>query len=338
MNVYWLLAVAALASFLLTRIVMSIANARRLLDVPNERSSHTVPVPRGGGMAIVLTFLASMAIATSLWAADRDLYMAILGGGALVALVGLLDDVRGVSAAWRLALHFLSALWALYCLGGVREELLPGAPWVLVQVLGVVSIVWLINLYNFMDGVDGLAGVETVTVCLGGVILYTSSPAGDMAWFPPGILLASTIGFLAWNRPPARIFLGDSGSGFLGFVMALFCIHSAWVDSALFWGWLILLGAFIVDSSVTVIRRALRRQHLGTAHRSHAYQFASRKYRGHAVVSLAFGAINLAWLLPIAVLVGAGQFPPVPALLVAYLPLIGLAYHFKAGAAELQTH
>jgi Fuc2NAc and GlcNAc transferase len=335
-NVYWLLLAAALASFLLSRIVMRIAEERRLLDIPNARSSHTQPVPRGGGVAIVLTFMMSMAIATCYWTPDGKLLAAILGGGALVALIGLVDDFRDVSVGWRLAVHVLSALWALYWLGGIPEGLLPAAPSALLQVLGIVSIVSLINLYNFMDGIDGLASIETVTVCLGGVVLYTCSPTGDMAWIPPAMMLASTVGFLAWNYPPARIFLGDAGSGFLGFMMAIFCVHAAHLDSRLFWAWLILLGVFVVDSCVTLMRRALRRQPLRMAHRSHAYQFASRKYRGHAVVSLAVGAINLGWLLPMALLVAAGRVLPVPALLIAYIPLIALAFHFKAGAAELQ--
>ncbi len=336
MNVYGLLLAAVLVSFLLTRIVMRIAVERRLLDVPNERSSHAHPVPRGGGVAIILTFMLSMTIATSFWTPDGTLLAAILGGGALVAFVGLVDDFRDVSVGWRLASHVLAALWALYWLGGVPEGLLPGAPSALIQFLGIVSILWLINLYNFMDGIDGLASIETVTVCLGGVVLYASRPTGDMAWIPPAMMLASTAGFLVWNYPPARIFLGDAGSGFLGFMMAVFCVHAAHLDTALFWAWMILLGVFIVDSFVTLIRRALRRQPLKTAHRSHAYQFASRKYRGHAVVSLAVGAINLVWLLPMALLVAKGRVLPVPALLIAYLPLIGLAFHFKAGAAELQ--
>jgi Fuc2NAc and GlcNAc transferase len=335
-NVYWLWLAAVLASFLLTWVVMRIAEERRLLDVPNERSSHAHPVPRGGGVAIVLTFMMSMLIATGFWTSDGTLLAAILGGGALVALIGLFDDFRDVSVEWRLALHVLSALWGLYWLGGIPEGLLPGAPSALIQVLGIVSIVWLINLYNFMDGIDGLASIEAVTVCLGGVVLYTCSPTGDMAWIPPAMMLASTVGFLVWNYPPARIFLGDAGSGFLGFMMAVFCVHAAHLDFTLFWAWLILLGVFIVDSFVTLIRRALRRQHLRTSHRSHAYQFASRKHRGHAAVSLAVGAINLVWLLPMALLVAMGRVPPIPALLIAYLPLIGLAFHFKAGAAELQ--
>jgi Fuc2NAc and GlcNAc transferase len=335
-SVYWLLLAAVLVSFLLTRAVMRIAVERRLLDIPNERSSHAHPVPRGGGVAIALTFMMSMAIATSFWTPDGKLFAAILGGGALVALVGLFDDLRDMSVGWRLVLQVLSALWALYWLGGIPEGLLPAAPSALVQVLGIVSIVWLINLYNFMDGIDGLASIETVTVCLGGVVLYACRPTGDMAWFPPAMMLASTVGFLAWNYPPARIFLGDAGSGFLGFMMAVFSVRAAHLDSALFWSWLILLGVFIVDSLVTLTRRALRRQPLRTAHRSHAYQFASRKYRAHGVVSLAVGAINLVWLLPMALLVAKGRVSPIPALLIAYLPLIGLAFYLKAGAAELQ--
>ena len=202
--------------------------------------------------------------------------------------------------------------------------------------LGLICIVWLINLYNFMDGIDGIASIEAITVCLGSLVVYASSISDDTVWILPAILLACVAGFLFWNYPPARIFLGDAGSGFLGFMMAVFCIQAAQREPAVFWAWIILLGVFIVDSGVTLARRMLRRQRLHEAHRSHAYQFASRKYGAHAPVSLAVGAINLIWLLPLALLAASGRAPAIPALLIAYAPLIWLAFHFKAGAPELQ--
>ena len=335
MNMHWLWPAAAVLSFALTWMTIRFAEKRRLLDFPNERSSHDRPVPRGGGIAIVLTFMAGMAGA-GLPGAAGDRLVAVLGGGGLVALVGLVDDYRDVPATRRLVLQFLAATWALYWLGGVDEEILPGVPMMLVNILGVVCTVWLINLYNFMDGIDGIACIETITVCIGGIVLYAFGGAHDTAWIPPAMLLASVAGFVFWNFPPARIFLGDAGSGFLGFMMAVFCLQAARVEPVLFWGWIVLLGVFIVDSGVTLARRMLRRQRLYEAHRSHAYQFASRKHGRHAPVSLAVGVINLVWLLPVALLTATGRVPVLVALLIAYSPLIWLAFHFKAGAPELQ--
>jgi Fuc2NAc and GlcNAc transferase len=333
-NVHWLWPAAAVASFALTWAAMRLAERRQLLDVPNERSSHARPVPRGGGVAVVLTFMAGVLVACYYGMLDASLLALVLGGGTLLGLVGVADDYRDVPAGWRLVLHMLVAGWALYWLGGIPSELLPGVPSMLLNFVGLLCIVWFINLYNFMDGIDGIAGIETITVCLGSLVLHAFGISDDTVWIPPAILLASVAGFLFWNYPPARIFLGDAGSGFLGFMMAVFCIQAAQLEPAMFWAWIILLGVFVVDASVTLARRMLRRQRVEEAHRSHAYQFASRKYAAHAPVSLAVGAINLVWLLPLALLVASGRAPAIPALLIAYAPLIWLAFHFKAGAPE----
>lgn len=336
MSVHWLWPAGAVVSFILTWLTIRFARQRQLLDFPNERSSHDRPVPRGGGIAVVLTFMAGMIGLGLSGIADARLLMVVLGGGGLVAFVGLVDDYRNVPVTRRLILQFLAAGWAVYWSGGVPEEILPGAPLMLVNFLGVISIVWLINLFNFMDGIDGIASIETATVCLGGILLYVLGTDGETVWIFPAMLLAAVSGFVLWNFPPARIFLGDAGSGFLGFMMAVFCHQAAQFESAWFWAWLILLGVFIVDATLTLVRRMLRRQRLDEAHRTHAYQFASRKHGGHAPVSLAVGVINLAWLLPMALLAATGRVPALLALLIAYAPLIGLAFHFKAGAPELQ--
>jgi len=335
-NLHWLWPAAAVASFALTWAIMRCAGRLRMLDLPNERSSHAQPVPRGGGIAIVLTFTAGVVIAGFHGILDSRLLAIVLGGGGLVALIGVADDYRDVPARWRLVVHVLVAGWTLYWLDGIPGGLLPGVPPLLLNILGLLSIVSLINLYNFMDGIDAIAGIETITVCLGGIVLYAFGMPGDTAWVPPAILLACVAGFLFWNYPPARIFLGDSGSGYLGFMMAVFCIQAAQREPAMFWAWIILLGVFIVDSCVTLARRVARRQRWYEAHRSHAYQFAAREYATHATVSLAVGAINLIWLLPFALLAASGRAPAIPVLLIAYAPLLWLAFHFKAGAHETQ--
>ena len=336
MNVYWLWPAAAVSSFILTWMIMHFARNRQLLDFPNERSSHDRPVPRGGGIAIVLTFMAGMAALEFAGVLADRTFVAVLGGSGLVALVGLVDDCRDLPVVRRLILQFLAAAWALYWLGGVHEEILPGVPPVLVNVLGVISIVWLTNLFNFMDGIDGIASIETITVCLGAIVLYLFGSAGDTVWLLPAMLLAVVSGFVFWNLPPARIFLGDTGSGFLGFMMAVFCLQAAQLDPAFFWAWIILLGVFIVDATLTLVRRLLRRQRLYEAHRTHAYQFAARKLGEHGAVSVSVGMINLCWLLPIALLAATGRAVAFWAVLIAYVPLVWLALHFRAGAPERQ--
>ena len=138
MNVHWLWPSAAVASFALTWAAMRLAERRRLLDVPNERSSHARPVPRGGGVAIVLTFMAGVVVAGFYGILDTRLLVVVLGGGGLLGLVGFVDDFRDVPAGWRLVLHILVAGWALYWLDGIPNELLPGVPPVFVNFLGLL--------------------------------------------------------------------------------------------------------------------------------------------------------------------------------------------------------
>jgi Fuc2NAc and GlcNAc transferase len=143
-------------------------------------------------------------------------------------------------------------------------------------------------------------------------------------------------GFLFWNFPKAKIFMGDVGSGFIGIVLGLFSVQAAWIAPELFWAWMILLGAFIVDATVTLLRRVKRGDKFYEAHRSHAYQYASRKIEKHYPVSLAFGIINLFWLLPVAVLVAVGWLDGVFGIIIAYIPIVWLSFVFKAGAKEIQ--
>ncbi|ALP54791.1 glycosyl transferase [Candidatus Tenderia electrophaga] len=337
----WMWLLAGVLSWGLTGLLRRYALERSLLDLPNERSSHAVAMPRGGGLAIVLTCLAGVLFAGWAGMIALNVVWALLGAGALVALVGWLDDHGHVAARWRLLAHFLGAMWVLWWLGGLPPLLLLfGAVidlgW-LGHGVGVLYLVWLLNLYNFMDGIDGIAGIEAVTVCFGGGVLYIFSPMANQEWIVPILLLATVLGFLVWNFPKARIFMGDAGSGFLGMMLGVLSLQAGWVAPELFWGWLILLGVFIVDATVTLFRRVQRGDKFYEAHRSHAYQYASRYYGSHKKVSLAVGFINSLWLLPVAILVGLGVLDGVIGMVLAYAPLILLAFRYKAGARELQV-
>jgi len=148
------------------------------------------------------------------------------------------------------------------------------------------------------------------------------------------MLAAAVLGFLLWNFPPARIFMGDAGSGFLGIVLGVLSLQAAWTNPLLLWAWLILLGVFIVDATLTLLRRLLRGEKVYEAHRSHAYQYASRRFGRHLPVTMAVAALNLVWLLPLAMLVAVGWLDGLLGVLVAYAPLVVLAWRFDAGRAE----
>jgi Fuc2NAc and GlcNAc transferase len=200
-------------------------------------------------------------------------------------------------------------------------------------VLAAVYLVWLLNLYNFMDGIDGIASIEAITVCLGAASLYSLTGLGSHAVLPL-LLAAAVAGFLFWNFPPAKIFMGDAGSGFLGIVLGGLSLQAAWVSPPMLWCWLILLGVFIVDATYTLVRRLLRGDKVYEAHRSHAYQFASREFGKHLPVTLAVAVLNLCWLLPIAFCVAKLGLDGAVGVVLAYIPLIVLAVRFHAGECE----
>jgi len=336
MNVWWLLISVLLVSWALTLMLRWYALRTKLIDIPNERSSHTVPTPRGGGVAIVFAFLIALPVMKLLGLIGPELMCGLLGGGLLVAAVGFADDHNHIPARWRLLGHFAAAGWALFWLKGLAPLSIAEMTFDLGfagSVLALIYLVWMLNLYNFMDGIDGLASAEAICACLGSCLIYGLTGYVELVWVALG-LAASVGGFLCWNFPPARIFMGDAGSGFLGLVLGLIALDAAWKSSDFLWSWLILLGVFIVDATCTLVRRLLSGEKVYEAHRSHAYQYAARRYGSHKVVVFAVVGINLLWLTPLAVAVGVGLLSGVIGLAVAYLPLILIACVLGAGRRE----
>lgn len=161
----------------------------------------------------------------------------------------------------------------------------------LINVLAVIAIVWMINLYNFMDGIDGIAGTEAITISGAAAIFLWVQNSGLVAVCL--LILAAVLGFLIWNWPPAKIFMGDVGSGFLGFVIAVLAIWSENSGAAPLLIWLLLLGVFIVDATVTLVKRMTRGEKLYEAHRSHVYQLAVQAGYSHKQVTLTILLINM---------------------------------------------
>jgi len=338
MNNAWWVPVIAGISFFLAQLLRHYALVQRLVDVPNARSSHVVPTPRGGGLAIVLSFLLAVALLFAMGVISLGVFAAYVGTGGVIAVIGFMDDHGHIAARWRLLGHFAAASWGLFWLGGLPVVTVLGFDFDLVwvgDILAVFYLVWMLNLYNFMDGIDGIASVEAICVCLGICLLYWISDVPDLIWLPL-FLAASVIGFLWWNFPPARIFMGDAGSGFLGGVLGLLSLHAAWTKPQMLWAWVILLGVFIVDATFTLLRRLFRGDKVYEAHRSHAYQLASRKMGSHMAVTLAVGMINICWLLPVALLVSKFELDGLVGVVVAYAPLVFLALKYRAG--ELETN
>lgn len=281
----------ALLSALLTWSVRRYSLRNKIIDIPNERSSHTIPTPRGGGLGFVALFLSLI-----WWLPIDPRTRMALAGGILVAVVGWIDDRVSLRASVRALVHVIAAVWALFWLGGLPPIELGFARisvGILGWAIGVIGIVWLINLYNFMDGIDGLAGGQAVMAALaGGALLRAAglTDLGELTW----TLAALVFGFLVWNWAPARIFMGDVASGFLGYTFSVLAISSSHQGgpSLILWGFL--LGVFILDATATLIRRVWQGEKWHEAHRTHAYQLATQMGYSHAQVTSAVLAISLA--------------------------------------------
>lgn len=292
--------VALLGSICLVWGIRHMALRFNVLDQPNARSSHSVPTPRGGGAAIAVLGVGAAALAHD-WPAR--VWLSFIMGGLIVAVIGALDDVRPLPVIWRLTAQTIAAVLVVLPLHGLADGLEPSRGWLslaLIELVQVVATVWLINLFNFMDGIDGLAAVQAVFIF--GAACWLIWAANTH--FRPLTLLAlagASAGFLVWNFPPARIFMGDVGSGFLGFAIASAALGTANAGVLNVWVWIILSSPFLCDATVTLLIRALRRQRVYEAHRSHVYQRLARRWRSHGAVTLLYAGIDLLWCLPWAI-------------------------------------
>ncbi len=332
----WAVAAAFVAALLLTYLARRRALARGVVDVPNARSSHTVLTPRGGGIAIVLVFTVAVLTLYLRERIDRALLVALLGGVAIAA-VGFADDHRPLRSSVRLLVHFAAAIWAVAWMGGL-PPLRIGAhlvehSWV-GQIVAVLGIVWVLNLFNFMDGIDGIAALEAIFVVLAAASLTACTGQTHSLGLLELLLAAACAGFLLWNWPPARIFLGDVGSGYLGYVIAVLTLATARTNAVAVWVWLILGGAFFADATVTLVRRTLRGERVHEAHRSHAYQWLARRWGAHSRVTLLFLGVNLIWLYPCARLAVADPAQAATLVGAALLPVCLGAILAGAGRPE----
>jgi Fuc2NAc and GlcNAc transferase len=281
----------ALAAFMVvitaTGALRRLALRKGLLDVPNQRSSHTAPVPRGGGVGFGLIMVCGAVIAALLVPGDRALMLS-LGAWILATLmVGWVDDRHGLTPAARLAFQFAVTTSVLIVSGPLQESPVPGAFFehvVLRALLTAVWFMWMLNLYNFMDGIDGIASVQAIVA--GAVMAAWFAAVGDypLALFAL-VVAASTAGFLVWNRSPARIFMGDSGSTVLGLVLAWLAFSGANRHGIPSVSFVMLLGVFIADATVTLVRRLLQGEQITQAHRGHFYQRAVALGASHRQVT-----------------------------------------------------
>lgn len=302
---------------------------KSLLDIPNHRSSHRIPTPSGGGIGFVsiLTICALLGI----WANYVVLFWLIMVALPL-AVVGWLDDVKSLSPRSRLYVQCVCVFaWTTYVY--LESGRLHLGVWSVI--FFAIAQIWFINLYNFMDGIDGIAALQACAVSIAMLIcLWAVGFAGHRevvyGWCA---LLVAMLAFLTWNWPPARVFMGDIGSTWLGMVIGGLLLWSASQDARL-WGAAFLLPvAFWLDASITLIRRARRGAVLSEAHRSHAYQHLARRWSAHLPVSLIYAGITLVWALPWSLAVAWGSVSLTIALMCCISPLAIFFWRLGAGVA-----
>lgn len=304
-----------------------------LVDNPNSRSSHRTPTPRGGGLGIVVAFEIATLICAARGRLVPEMTWALMLGGGLVATVGFMDDRRSLPAGIRLAVHLSVAIAIAVLLS------LPAWPShhisaIIFAALTVFLLAWGTNCFNFMDGIDGIAALQAAFMAGAAALLNQRFSGPDAATFILASLAAASVGFLALNWPPAKIFMGDGASGFLGFTFSLFAVAPLASPRISVPVWLLLGGLFIGDASVTLLRRILRGERFFQAHRLHAYQHLARQWKSHLPVTAAYGAVNMIWLLPWAYLVASAPQSAVWALPAALIPLTALLLAVGAGRQE----
>ncbi len=280
-----------LLSFFLTYFIKNYAINKSLVAEVNERSSHTVPTPHGGGIALAITWFLGLFYLYYANQIESNLFYALLVG-AVISVVSFFDDIYELSAKIRLMVQAIVAIGGLYFLGGFHSLdlfVFSIENQVFTNIFALFMIIWFINLYNFLDGINGYAGNEAVFLSLAGYILFSGN------YFL--VLAVAVLGFLYWNWNKAKIFMGDVGSTLLGYNIAIFTIYYANQEATNLWIWIILFGLFWFDATITLIRRKLNAEKLSQAHKKHAYQRLTQAGWSHFKVTNYAIGINILLLL-----------------------------------------
>jgi UDP-N-acetylmuramyl pentapeptide phosphotransferase/UDP-N-acetylglucosamine-1-phosphate transferase len=279
--------IAFLVSFTTTGAVLAFLKSRGIVDEPNERSSHKLPTPRGGGLAVTLVILGAWGLSLgNALAAHYELFFATLFLGA----ISWIDDLRSISAWVRLLCQFVAVGLVFWLMPSSNMYFHGIVPLWLDNLLAVLLWIWFINLFNFMDGIDGISGVEASSIGFG-IFFLMILGAVQLTLGLLGLVIAATaLGFLWWNWQPAKIFLGDVGSVPLGFLLGWVLLEilatPAWIVSV------ILPLYYLADATVTLLHRGLRCERVWRAHREHFYQQATGRGLSHSRVSILIASAN----------------------------------------------
>ncbi|RLA56357.1 MAG: glycosyl transferase [Gammaproteobacteria bacterium] len=315
------LLITLLLSAALCGLYLLLARRWQILDTPNERSSHQQPTPHGGGVPMLLAFAAGLLLAASWRGAWDGGFITLALAALFLMLLGVIDDLRGLSVRLRFTVYgLLCLLVAATLLSPVLvDSIVRGG---VLVVLAATAMLWSLNLYNFMDGIDGIAAIQCIVACCGAALLaWGAGGDGSYALFCL-LLAASHLGFLLWNWPPARLFMGDAGSIPTGFLLAGLALLGAVQGQLNPLCWLVLLAVFVTDASWTLVWRIVSGQRFTQPHRLHAYQRLSRHRGSHLELDILLLSLNALWLTPLAWVVQTWPDYGFLLVILAYLPLL----------------
>lgn len=286
----------SLISYYGVKKIRTWANNRNLLDIPNERSSHSKPTPKGGGIVIVFLTVLGLLILYPIANINKD-YMLIavfIGIGLLIAGISFLDDLYSLKNSIRFAVQGLAAVITIYFIGSLQTISVPFIDEISLGLFGfVITFIWLTgltNVYNFMDGIDGIAAIQAIAAGIGWLVV--GYVVNDLFIIIVAMLLISTsLGFIFHNWQPAKIFMGDVGSAFIGFSFAFLALYAYMLDSNLFIVGVIFIWPFIFDGTFTLFRRLIKKENIFQAHRSHIYQRLVIAGCSHRFVSVLYGLL-----------------------------------------------
>lgn len=282
-------------SYVFVGVYRSYALKKEILDHPNQRSSHSLPIPRGGGVVFPVLWLLSLLVLYFVGFIESSYLFVFIPSVCLIGVVSFLDDRYNLPAHYRFLAQLVAVVYSLFVVGGLFDISLGFTTihwgWFGYIVLAL-ALVWSINLYNFMDGIDGIAVIEALFVFgFGGYFIWCSG--GNELAIIIWSLASIVFGFLLWNKPPAKIFMGDVGSTLLGFLVMLFAVLGEKKYNVPVLLWVILYGVFWFDATITLIRRLMHGDKWYEAHRLHAYQRLQQQGWSHGKILLGVMVVNI---------------------------------------------
>ncbi len=309
-------------TLLLQGLLIFLARRYDLLAPPSDRGFHAVPTPAIGGLGFALPIF----IYLGWWSQSMPALWGLMAGAGALVLIGLVDDLRETGRGLRILVQALALALTYWALD-------PQWPWWAIPAVGLL-LVWHINLTNFMDGIDGLVAVHSLFFCLAVQLLTGGLPGleGVLVWLGAGALL----GFLVFNWPPARLFMGDTGSLFLGLMVAVLAVRLVVYHGLPFFACTVLLTVFWFDASYTLCVRIATRQAFTEPHRTHLYQKLAARF-GVLWTIIGFAVLFVLWLTPLAFAatkLAASPLYGFAAQLLAVLPLALAAWSWRAGQPE----